>query len=110
MPNRIYLVGEWKNNADQWSCRAKSARIVLSYSGKVRQHCGRRTAESCTYREDGSDLTGDGPRSDVSETGHSLAIDGQRLYNIAIHDEYGITDYRDYGIGEGFEIYTFTFG
>ena len=40
----------------------------------------------------------------------SFTIDGQRLYNLAMHDDYNahfiIIDVK----GKGFQLYTFTFG
>ena len=46
---------------------------------------------------------------DLSVTG-SFRIDGQRLYNLSIHDNYAahyiIIDVK----GKGFQFYTFTFG
>jgi hypothetical protein len=46
---------------------------------------------------------------DLSQNG-SFTIDGQRLYNLAMHDDYDahfiIIDVK----GKGFQLYTFTFG
>src|SRR3712207_8185220 len=35
IPNRIYLDGEWKNNADHMELQSDVGRIVLSYSAKA---------------------------------------------------------------------------
>ena len=47
--------------------------------------------------------------ADIGE-GDSFAVDGQRLYNLASHGAYAghrlVIDVE----GEGFEVYTFTFG
>lgn len=107
-PNRIYLDGEWKNNADHMELQGEAGRIVLSYSAKAVNIVAGGSGE-LHVSEDGSDLTGASRGSDVSEQG-TVAIDGQELYNLAIHEEYGDHEIVIDVIGSGFEIYTFTFG
>jgi thiol-disulfide isomerase/thioredoxin len=107
-PNRIYLDGEWKNNADHMELQGEAGRIVLSYSAKAVNIVAGGSGE-LHVSEDGSDLTDESRGSDVSEQG-IVAIDGQELYNLAIHEEYGEHEIVIDVIGSGFEIYTFTFG
>lgn len=107
-PNRIYLDGEWKNNADHMELHGEAGRIILSYSAKAVNVVAGGSGE-LHVSEDGSDLTGKSRGSDVSEEG-TVAIDGQELYNLAIHEEYGDHEIVIDVIGSGFEIYTFTFG
>ena len=58
------------------------------------------TAAATSNKSLGEDLSSDG----------SFRIDGQRLYNLAIHNNYAahylIIDVK----GKGFQFYTFTFG
>jgi hypothetical protein len=58
------------------------------------------TASATSNKSLGEDLSSDG----------SFRIDGQRLYNLAIHNNYAahyiIIDVK----GKGFQFYTFTFG
>jgi thiol-disulfide isomerase/thioredoxin len=107
-PNRIYLDGEWKNNADHMELQGEHGRIVLSYSAKAVNIVAGGSGE-LHISEDGSELTEGSRGSDVSEDG-TVVIDGQKLYNLAMHEDYGkhqiVIDVK----GEGFEIYTFTFG
>ncbi len=53
--------------------------------------------------------TANSPGQDLS-SGGSFKIDGQRLYNLAIHNNYSahyiLIDVK----GKGFQFYTFTFG
>ena len=107
-PNRIYLEGQWKNNADHMELQGQAGRIVLSYSAKaVNIVAG---GEGRLYiSEDGENLTGSSRGSDVSERGE-VAIDGQKLYNIAMHEGYGNRQITIDAVGRGFQIYTFTFG
>ena len=107
-PNRIYLDGEWKNNADHMELQSEAGRIVLSYSAKSVNIVAGGSGE-LHVSEDGSDLTGESRGSDVSEQG-TVAINGQELYNLTIHDGYGDHEIVIDVIGSGFEIYTFTFG
>ncbi|HEU4605320.1 MAG TPA: thioredoxin family protein [Nitrososphaera sp.] len=107
-PNRIYLDGEWKNNADHMELQGETGRIVLSYSAKAVNIVAGGSGE-LQISEDGSGLTGNSRGSDVSEQG-SVAIDGQKLYNLATHEDYGSHQIVIDVAGSGFEIYTFTFG
>jgi thiol-disulfide isomerase/thioredoxin len=107
-PNRIYLEGEWKNNADHMELQGEEGRIVLSYSAKAVNIVAGGTGD-LRISEDGSNLTDSSRGLDFSENGMA-AVNGQKLYNLAMHEEYGkhqiVIDVK----GKGFEIYTFTFG
>jgi thiol-disulfide isomerase/thioredoxin len=107
-PNRIYLDGEWKNSADRMELQSEKGRVVLSYSAKAVNIVAGGSGE-LYISEDGSDLTGSSRGLDVSEDG-KVAIDGQKLYNLAMHEEYGKHQIVIDVSGKGFEIYTFTFG
>ncbi|MGI0048297.1 MAG: thioredoxin family protein [Nitrososphaera sp.] len=106
--NRIYLDGEWKNNADHMELQGESGRIVLSYSAKAINIVAGGSGE-LQLSEDGSGLPGSSRGQDVSEDG-TVAVDGQKLYNLAMHEEYGRHQIVIDVSGKGFEIYTFTFG
>jgi hypothetical protein len=70
-----------------------------SGTGRYRQADGNSTA-NISDNSLGQDLSSDG----------SFRIDGQRLYNLAIHNNYAahyiLIDVK----GKGFQVYTFTFG
>jgi len=107
-PNRIYLDGDWKNNADHMELQGEAGRIVLSYSAKAVNVVAGGSGE-LDISEDGSSLTGSSRGLDVSEQG-ALTVDGQKLYNLAMHEGYGNHQIVIEVLGKGFEIYTFTFG
>ncbi len=107
-PNIIYVSGDWKNSPDSMELQGEIGRIVLSYSAKAVNIVAGGQGELHIV-ENGVQLTGDGRGADVSETGQ-LDVDGQRLYNIAMHDDYGTRTIEITAIGKGFQIYTFTFG
>jgi hypothetical protein len=121
-PSIVYLQGKWKNNPDNMELQNDTGRIVLLYYAKsVNIIAGGRnggvvindkggggaaaaatttTAATTSNNSLGKDLSSDG----------SFRIDGQRLYNLAIHNNYAahyiIIDVK----GKGFQFYTFTFG
>jgi len=108
IPNVIYLDGTWKNNADNMELQSETGRIALVYSAKsVNMVAGGNG--KVTVSEDGSTLVGEYRGADLSEEG-KFALDGQRLYNLSMHDDYGahsiVIDIK----GKGFQAYTFTFG
>jgi len=107
-PNRIYLDGVWKNNADHMELQSGEGRIVLSYSAKAVNIVAGGSGD-LYISEDGSNLTGSSRGFDVSEQ-NAASIDGQKLYNLVMHEEYGRHQLVIDVAGKGFEIYTFTFG
>jgi thiol-disulfide isomerase/thioredoxin len=124
-PSIAYLQGKWKNNPEGMELQSDTGRIALVYyaksvnivaggkgggiisndnddksdTGGYVQAAGNSTA-SISDNSLGEDLSSDG----------SFRIDGQRLYNLAIHDNYAahytLIDVK----GKGFQFYTFTFG
>ncbi len=95
-PDIVYLQGKWKNNPDNMELQNDTGRIVLKYYAKSvniiaggkgggvvfnDERIGGRTAASTAKipnKSLGEDLSIDG----------SFRIDGQRLYNLAIHNNY----------------------
>ena len=124
-PSIAYLQGKWKNNPDGMELQSDTGRIALIYyaksvniiaggkgggivsndnddklgAGGYGQAAGNSTA-NISDNSLGQDLSSDG----------SFRIDGQRLYNLAIHNNYAahyiLIDVK----GKGFQFYTFTFG
>ena len=107
-PNVIYLDGTWKNNADNMELQSEAGRIALVYSAKSINMVAGGTGE-VSISEDGSTLQGKHRGEDLSEEG-KFAIDGQRLYNLSTHDDYGAHSIVIDVKGKGFQAHTFTFG
>ena len=107
-PNRIYLDGDWRNNADHMELQSGEGRIVLSYSAKAVNIVAGGSGD-LYISEDGSNLTGSSRGLDVSEQG-AVSIDGQKLYNLVMHEQYGKHQLVIDVTGKEFQIYTFTFG
>ena len=116
-PSIVYLQGKWKNNPDNMELQNDTGRIVLIYYAKsVNIIAGGRGAGIVT-----NDKEGGGPAAtttaasnkslgeDLSSDG-SFRIDGQRLYNLAIHNNYTAHNIVIDVKGKGFQFYTFTFG
>jgi thiol-disulfide isomerase/thioredoxin len=105
-PNLIYLSGEWENKADYMELKSGVGRIVLEYSAKsVNIVAG--SAGTVYVSVDGKSPFARG--ADVGEDG-KFTVDEQRLYNVASHKTYGEHRIIMDVVGEGFQIYTFTFG
>src|ERR687898_289756 len=115
-PHIVYPEGKWKNNPDNMELQDDTGRIVLTYYAKSvniiaggngggvvsnNEEIGRgAAAASKSNNSRGEDLSFDG----------SFRIDGQRLYNLATHNNYS-THYIVIDVkGKGFQFYTFTFG
>jgi len=108
VPNRIYLAGEWKNNGDHMELQSEVGRIVLSYSAKAVNIVAGGGGE-LHILEDNSKLDERSSGTDIFDDG-TVKIDGQRLYNVVGHEQYGNHDIAIEVVGKGFQIYTFTFG
>jgi thiol-disulfide isomerase/thioredoxin len=107
-PNRIYLAGEWKNNADHMELQSEVGQIVLSYSAKAVNIVAGGSG-NLRILVDNSHPDDSSMGTDVSEDS-TVKIDGQRLYNVVMHEEYGDHQIAIDVVGRGFQIYTFTFG
>jgi len=109
-PNLIYLQGLWKNNPDSMELIGPDGKIMLVYSAKSINIVAGGKGE-VAVKEDGKDNQTNNPSkgNDVGADG-KLSIDGQRLYNIADHTNYGSHHIEINAKGPGFKIYTFTFG
>ena len=107
-PNVIYLDGTWKNNADNMELQSETGRIALVYSAKSINMVAGGTGE-VSISEDGSTLQGKHRGEDLSEEG-KFTIDGQRLYNLSMHDDYGAHSIVIDVKGKGFQAHTLTFG
>jgi thiol-disulfide isomerase/thioredoxin len=115
-PHVVYLQGKWKNNPDNMELQDDSGRIVLIYYAKSVNIIaggngggvvsndegieGAAAAAATSNNSLGEDLSSDG----------SFRIDGQRLYNLAIHNDYTTHNIVIDVNGKGFQFYTFTFG
>ena len=124
-PSIVYLQGSWKNNLDNMELQSDTGRIALIYYAKsVNIVAGGKGEGIVTNDNDEHSVAGENGQvvltatanmsnkslgQDLSQNG-SFTIDGQRLYNLAMHDDYNahfiIIDVK----GKGFQLYTFTFG
>jgi len=116
-PSIVYLQGKWKNNPDNMELQDDTGRIVLLYYAKSANIiAGGRGGGIVT-----NDKEGGGPAATAAATsnkslGEDLSsdggfrIDGQRLYNLSIHNNYAVHYILIDVKGKGFQFYTFTFG
>ena len=116
-PDIVYLQGNWKNNPDNMELQSDTGRIVLTYYAKsvniiaggkgggiVSNDGGRGAVAASTTKTQNKSLG-----ASLSQDG-SFRIDGQRLYNLAIHNNYTAHNIVIDVKGKGFQFYTFTFG
>jgi Thioredoxin like C-terminal domain len=117
-PDIVYLQGKWKNNPDNMELQNSTGRIVLKYYAKSVNIIAGGKSGGVVFNDErvggaaaastakipnkslGKDLSTDG----------SFRIDGQRLYNLAIHNNYAAHNIVIDVKGKGFQFYTFTFG
>jgi len=108
--NVIYLQGLWKNNPDSMELVGPDGKIILSYSSKSVNIVAGGKGE-ISVKEDGKNTQTNNPfKGNDLDTEGKLNIDGQRLYNIAEHGDYGSHHIEIKAKGSGFKLYTFTFG
>ncbi len=106
-PNLIYLEGKWKNNPDYMALQSNNGSIILKYNSKsVNIVAGAKG--NFTVTQDGKLITND--LSKDSSNDGKFVIDEQRLYNLVTNKDYGEHTIEIDVKGEGFQIYTFTFG
>ena len=116
-PSIVYLQGKWKNNPDNMELQNDTGRIALVYYAKsVNIIAGGRGGGVVINDKEGGGAAATGPATSNNSLGEDLSpdgsfrIDGQRLYNLSIHNNYAahyiIIDVK----GKGFQFYTFTFG
>src|ERR671918_506595 len=111
-PDIVYLQGEWKNNPDNMELKSDTGRIILTYYGKSVNIIAGGKGEGVVSNDEGpaARLTSNNSLGeDLSSVG-SFRIDGQRLYNLAIRNNYTAHSIVIDVKGKGFQFYTFTFG
>ena len=91
-PDVVYLQGEWKNNPDNMELQSDTGRIVLVYYGKSVNIIAGGNGRGVVFNDKEKDATAAPPSNnslgeDLSSDS-SFRIDGQRLYNLAIHNNY----------------------
>jgi thiol-disulfide isomerase/thioredoxin len=114
-PNMVYLDGQWKNNRDNMELQSDTGRIALIYYAKAVNIVASGKGQTGTVTDDGGGVRATAKMSnksfgtDLTKDGQ-FVLDGQRLYNLALYNDYGahsvIIDVK----GKGFQLYTFTFG
>ncbi|HVX03360.1 MAG TPA: thioredoxin family protein [Nitrososphaera sp.] len=107
-PNAIYLSGDWLNAPDSMELKSHTGKIVLEYSAKSVNIVAGGTGK-LQVSEDGHAVAAADRGADVNSDG-TADISGQRLYNLVMHGGYGDHKIVIDVTGEGFKIYTFTFG
>jgi thiol-disulfide isomerase/thioredoxin len=117
-PDIVYLQGKWKNNPDNIELQNDTGRIALKYYAKSVNIIAGGKGGGVVFNDEGGGeaaaastlkISNKSPGEDLSPDG-SFRIDGQRLYNLAIHNNYTAHNIVIDVKGKGFQFYTFTFG
>ena len=117
-PHIVYLEGNWKNNPDNMQLQSDTGRIVLTYYAKSVNLIAGGKGGGVIFNDEGAEeasamsttkVSNKSLGEDLSPNG-SFRIDGQRLYNLAIHNNYAAHSIVIDVKGKGFQFYTFTFG
>ena len=111
-PDVAYLQGNWKNNPDNMELQSDTGRIVLIYYAKSVNIVAGGKGEGVVSNDAATNVATMSKKSfgvDLSRDG-VFRIDGQRLYNLAMHNDYNAHSIVIDVKGKGFQIYTFTFG
>ncbi|MGB6627136.1 MAG: thioredoxin family protein [Nitrososphaeraceae archaeon] len=109
-PNIVYLDGQWKNNRDNIELQGNSGSIILTYYAKAVNIVASGKGQTGTVTEDGnSKIPIKSIGTDLNKDGKFL-LNGQKLYNLALHDSYGVHSIIINVKGKGLQLYTFTFG
>ena len=113
-PHIVYLQGKWKNNPDNMELQSDTGRIVLAYYGKSVNIIAGGNGGGVVFNDEEKDaaaaLTSNNSLGEDLSPDGSFRIDGQRLYNLAIHNNYTAHSIVIDVKGKGFQFYTFTFG
>jgi thiol-disulfide isomerase/thioredoxin len=114
-PHIVYLQGKWKNNPDGMELQNDTGRIVLTYYAKSVNIIAGGKGGGVVFNDKGikgaaAALTSNNSLGEDLSSDGSFRIDGQRLYNLAIHNNYAAHSIVIDVKGKGFQFYTFTFG
>ncbi|MFL6344203.1 MAG: thioredoxin family protein [Nitrososphaeraceae archaeon] len=124
-PSIVYLQGNWKNNPDNMELQSDTGRIALIYyaksanmvaggkGGGIVSNDNDKKGEVGVHGQAAATLTSNMSNKSLGEdlsSDGSFRIDGQRLYNLAMHNDYNAHSIVIDVKGKGFQLYTFTFG
>lgn len=109
-PDIVYLDGLWKNNPDNMELQSNTGHIVLTYNARAVNIVAGGHGQQGIVTEDGATkVLSNSLGKDLTQDG-KFVLDGQRLYNLALYNNYGSHSIIINVSGKGFQLYTFTFG
>ena len=109
-PDIVYLDGQWKNNPDNMELQSNTGRIILTYYAKdVNIVAGGHGQQGIVAEDGATKILNNSLGKDLTADG-KFVLDGERLYNLALHNNYGSHSIIINVSGKGFKLYTFTFG
>ena len=90
--------------------QSNTGRIILTYYAKdVNIVAGGHGQQGIVAEDGATKILNNSLGKDLTADG-KFVLDGQRLYNLALHNNYGSHSIIINVTGKGFQLYTFTFG
>jgi len=90
--------------------QSNTGRIILTYYAKdVNIVAGGHGQQGIVTEDGATRISNNSSGKDLTADGKFI-LDGQRLYNLGIHNNYGAHSIIINVTGKGFQLYTFTFG
>ncbi|MBI3036676.1 thioredoxin family protein [Candidatus Woesearchaeota archaeon] len=110
VPNVVYVAGLWKSNPDSLELVSGEGRVILKYTARAVNIVAGPGQEPSLLQVilDGSFVNSTNSGSDVTDS--VAKVDGQRLYSLVYDSGYYTKVIEINAKGEGFRLYTFTFG
>lgn len=110
VPNVVHVAGSWKSNPDNLELVSGEGRVILKYTARAVNIVAGPGQEPSLLQVilDGSFVNSTNSGSDVANS--VVKVDDQRLYNLVYDSDYHTKVVEINVRGDGFRLYTFTFG
>lgn len=108
--NRVYLDGEWLNSNDYMELKSQTGKVVLRFKAKNLNIVAGGNATLDLSLDNSPALNSLGSDAKMAGSNSVATIDSQRLYSLIDSSDYSEKVLEITVHGEGFRIYTYTFG
>jgi hypothetical protein len=108
--NRVYLDGEWLNSNDYMELKSQSGKVVLRFKAKNLNIVAGGNATLDLALDDSPAMNSLGSDARMIGSNAWVTTDSQRLYSLIDSSDYSEKVLEITVHGEGFRIYTYTFG
>ncbi|MBI5224058.1 thioredoxin family protein [Candidatus Micrarchaeota archaeon] len=109
-PNRVYLSGIWKNNADNMELVSDTGKVLLAYHAKNVNIVAGGNSNLTLVVDGQSPVSALGLDAKVVDSKVLVQTNSNRLYSLIYSSDYADRFLEFNVTGKGFRLYTFTFG